>query len=114
MKVLPKVGAEKMARGVYSLAAAGEVPRKAAEKAAAPAAPAAKAPRRRKTYAQTAGQFVLGLVQGKGGTTAEINAAWKGAKRVGRADNTLNKMVKAGVLKRAKLAAGKGSTYTVA
>jgi hypothetical protein len=33
---------------------------------------------------------------------------------VGRADNTLNKMVKAGKLRREKLADGKGSTYTVA
>jgi hypothetical protein len=80
----------------------------------APTDASAKAPRKRKTYAQTAEQFVLGLVQGKGATTAEINQAWKGAKRVGRADNTLNKMVKAGMLKRKKLAVGKGSTYTVA
>jgi hypothetical protein len=33
---------------------------------------------------------------------------------VGRADNTLNKMVKAGLLNRKKLADGKGNTYTVA
>ena len=65
-------------------------------------------------YAQTAEQFVLALAQGKGATTAEINRAWKDAKRVGRADNTLNKMVKAGLLKREKLAVGKGSTYTAA
>ena len=113
MKVLPKVGAKKVGRGVYSLR--GKPGRKpAAKKAAASAAPAAKTPRKRKTYAQTADQFVLALVQGKGATTAEINSAWKAAKRVGRADNTLNKMSKAGTLKREKLAEGKGSTYTVA
>jgi hypothetical protein len=116
MKVLPKVGAKKVGRGVYALRGKpGRKPgRKPAAKAPAPAAPAAKAPRKRKTYAQTADQFVLGLVQGKGATTAEINQAWKAAKRVGRADNTLNKMSKAGTLKREKLAEGKGSTYTVA
>jgi hypothetical protein len=112
MKVLPKVGAKKVGRGVYRLR--GKPGRKPAAKAAAPAAPATKAPRKRKIYAQTAEQFVLGLVEGKGATTAEINQAWKGAKRVGRADNTLNKMTKAGTLKREKLAEGKGSTYTVA
>jgi hypothetical protein len=112
MKVLPTVGAKKLARGVYGLR--GKPGRKPAAKTPAPAAPAAKAPRKRKTYAQTADQFVLGLVQGKGATTAAINQAWKDAKRVGRADNTLNKMVKAGTLKREKLAEGKGSTYTVA
>jgi hypothetical protein len=114
MKVLSKVGAKRRARGVYSLSAAGKVARKATRKAVAPAAAKAMAPSKRRTYAQTAEQFVLGLVQGKGATTAEINQAWKGAKRVGRADNTLNKMVKAGLLKRKKLAEGKGSTYTVA
>lgn len=114
MKVLPKAGAKKVGRGIYSLRGKpGRKPAKAAAPAA-PAAPAAKAPRKRKTYAQTADQFVLGLVQGKGATTAEINQAWKAAKRVGRADNTLNKMSKAGTLKREKLAEGKGSTYTVA
>ena len=113
MKVLPKVGAKKMARGVYSLAAARKIARKAAKKEAAPTLAKAKAPRKRRKYAQTAEQFVLALAQGKGATTAEINQAWKGAKRVGRADNTLNKMVTAGKLKRQKLAVGKGSTYTV-
>jgi hypothetical protein len=97
---------------VYSLR--GKPGRKAARKEAPPAAEKAEAPRKRKIYAQTADQFVLGLVQGKGATTAEINQAWKGAKRVGRADNTFNKMTKAGTLKREKLAEGKGSTYTVA
>jgi hypothetical protein len=108
VKVLAKIGARKLARGVYGLRG------KPGRKAAATAATKAIAPRKRKTYAQTAEQFVLGLVQGKGATTAQINQAWKGAKRVGRADNTLNKMVKAGALRREKLAEGKGSTYTVA
>jgi hypothetical protein len=112
VRVLAKIGAKKVGRGVYSLR--GKPGRKATKKAAAPAAAKAMAPRKRKTYAQTAEQFVLGLVEGKGATTAEINQAWKDAKRVGRADNTLNKMIKAGKLKREKLVEGKGSTYTVA
>jgi hypothetical protein len=112
VKVLAKIGAKKVGRGVYSLR--GKPGRKPAAKTPASAAPAAKTPRKRRTYDQTADQFVLGLVQGKGATTAAINQAWKAAKRVGRADNTLNKMVKGGKLKREKLAVGKGSTYTVA
>jgi hypothetical protein len=107
VKVLAKIGAKRLGRGVYGLR--GKPGRKAAKKAAAPAT---KAARKRKTYAQTADQFVLGLVQGKGATTAEINAAWRTAERVGRADNTLNKMSKAGKLKREKPAGAKGSRYT--
>jgi hypothetical protein len=114
MKVLARGGFAKVARGVYSLVAAGRVGGKAGPEKAAPAAAKAKASRKRMKYAQTAEQFVLALVQGTGATMAEINQAWKGAKRVGRADNTLNKMVKAGLLKRKKLAEGKRSTYTVA
>ena len=70
--------------------------------------------RKRKSYAVTAEQLVLGLVKDRGATTAEINKAWKGAGRTGRADNTLNKMVKAGKLKREKLQGQKGSRYTQA
>jgi hypothetical protein len=77
------------------------------------AAPA-EAPRKRGTYALTAAEFVLGLVKGKGATTAEITAAWKKAGRGGVADNTLTRMLKAGTVKRTKLAVGKGSTYTLA
>jgi hypothetical protein len=112
VKALAKIGTKRVGRGVYRLR--GKPGRKAATKEAPPVAEKAKAPRKRKIYAQTADQFVLGLVQGKGATSAEINASWQAAKRVGRADNTLNKMVKAGKLKREKLAEGKGSTYTVA
>jgi hypothetical protein len=36
------------------------------------------------------------------------------AGRTGRADNTLNKMLKAGKLKRQKIVGTKGSMYTVA
>ena len=79
------------------------------------AAQAAKpAGRKRKSYPVTADQFVEELVAGKGATTAEINKAWKMAGRTGRADNTLNKMFKAGKLKREKLKGEKGSKYTVA
>jgi hypothetical protein len=70
--------------------------------------------RTRKSYPLTAEQFVGKLAAGKGATTAEINKAWKQAGRTGRADNTLNKMFKAGKLKREKLKGQKGSRYTVA
>jgi len=70
--------------------------------------------RKRKSYPQTAEQFVTGLAKGKGATTSEINQAWVSAGRVGRADNTLNRMVKAGSLRRDKLQGQKGSRYTLA
>ena len=83
-----------------------------------PAKPAKKAPakagRKRKKYDQTAEQFVLGLVKGKGAISSAINKVWQAAGRTGRADNTLNKMLKAGKLKREKIQGAKGSTYTVA
>ena len=78
------------------------------EKAAEPAV------RKRKSYPVTADQFVEKLIAGRGATTAEINRAWKQAGRTGRADNTLNKMFKAGKVKREKLKGQKGSKYTVA
>jgi len=78
------------------------------------AAPKASRKSKRKKYAQTAEQLVLGLVKGKGSTSAEINRAWKDGGRKGRADNTLNKMLKAAKVKRTPLKGQKGSTYTVA
>ncbi len=95
----------------------------ACRKAAKPKAKAATATKsaakatgtgKRRKYPESAEQFILGLVKGKGATSAEINAAWKKA-RTGRADNTLTKMVKAKTVKRTKLPKGqKGSTYTAA
>jgi hypothetical protein len=113
-KVLPKIGTKKLGRGVYALR--GKPGRKATKKEVTPGASAqAKAPRKRKTYAQTGDQMILGLLGGgKALTTAEINKAWKKEGRGGTADNMLNKMVKAGTLKREKLVEGRGSTYTVA
>ena len=95
---------------------AAEAAPKAARRGRPPKAAMAAAPvgRKRKSYPVTADQFVEKLVAGKGATTAEINKAWKQAGRTGRADNTLNKMFKAGKVKREKLKIGKGSTYTVA
>jgi septal ring factor EnvC (AmiA/AmiB activator) len=89
---------------------------KAARRGRRPKAAKAAKPlvRKRKSYPLTADQFVGKLVAGKGATTAEINKAWKQAGRTGRADNTLNKMFKAGKLKREKLKGQKGSKYTVA
>jgi len=68
LKIIRKGGFEKVARGVYAA--------KAAKKAAKP-----KAARKRKKYDQTAEQFVLGLVKGKGAISSAINQAWKVAGR---------------------------------
>jgi hypothetical protein len=115
LKVIRKGGYKKVSRGVYALGSAPagrKAAKKAAKKAAAPAK--AKGTRKRKKYDQTAEQFVLGLVKDKGAVSSGINKAWKAAGRTGRADNTLNKMLKAGKLKRQKIVGTKGSMYTAA
>ncbi len=67
-----------------------------------------------RTYPQTAAEFITSLVRSKKATTsAQINLAWTRRGRVGRADNDLFKMVKAGMLRRTKLQRGKGSTYSL-
>jgi hypothetical protein len=111
---------KKLGRGIYKLKTGKAAVKKAKKvskkspKAGVKKAATPKVRRKRKKYAQTAEQLVLGLVKGKGATTAEINRAWKDAGRTGRADNTLNKMLKAGKVKRTPLKGQKGSTYTVA
>ncbi len=118
LKVISQGGFKKLTRGIYAAKAAGKAPAKAEEQApkakAAKKAPKAKASRKRKKYSQTAEQFVLGLVKENGEITSVINKAWQKAGRTGRADNTLNKMLKDGKLKREKIQGAKGSTYTVA
>ena len=113
LKVIRKGGYKKVTRGVYALGSAPAA-KKTAKKAAKKAPAKAKGARKRKKYAQTAEQFVLGLVKGKGDSSSNINKAWQAAGRTGRADNTLNKMLKAGKLKRQKIVGTKGSMYTVA
>ncbi len=107
----------KLSRGIYTVKTGKVVKKvkkvskkspKAGYKKAAPS----KASRKRKQYAQTAEQFVLGLVKGKGAITSDINKAWQAAGRTGRADNTLNKMLNNSKLKRTPLKGKKGSTYT--
>lgn len=123
LKVIRKGGYVKVTRGVYALAsakAAAKSARKAAKKASKKAAKTSAAPvkakgaRKRKKYAQTAEQFVISLVKDKGALSSDINKAWKSAGRTGRADNTLNKMLNSGKLKRQKIVGTKGSMYTVA
>ena len=64
---------------------------------------------------QTAREWVRALVRGrKGITTGEVNIAWRKAGRRGTANNTLNLLVNAGVLKRSKNEGGRGSRYGVA
>ncbi len=87
---------------------------KAAGKAAKPGRKAGGR-RKRGVFKETAEEFVLGLVKsGKATATAEINNAWKEARRGGKADNTLTKLVKGKQLKRAKVKGGRGSAYSVA
>ena len=122
---------KKVSRGTYALKAGdsaaapakkpgrkpGRKPgKKPGKKPAAAKKPAVKAAKtvKRKKYEQTADQFILGLVAGKGAATAAINKAWVSAGRTGRADNTLNKMVKAGKLKKQKVEGERGSVYTAA
>jgi chorismate mutase len=71
--------------------------------------------RKRGSFKETAEQMILGLLAGgKSMTTAEINVAWKKARRGGSADVMLGKLVKAKQLKRRKLKKGKGSSYAQA
>lgn len=68
--------------------------------------------RGRKSYSQTANEFVLGLVKSRSMTTREINEAWTAAGRKGKADNTLTKLTKAKQLKRKNIKGARGSQYT--
>jgi len=111
LKAIRKGGFKKVARGVYAAKFARKGPGKAAKKPVGAAKP--KGARKRKKYDQTAEQFVLGLVKVKGAISSAINQAWQAAGRTGRADNTLNKMLNAGKLKREKIQGTKGSMYTV-
>jgi hypothetical protein len=63
---------------------------------------------------QTAKEFILSLFKGrKVLKSAEINAAWKKAKRAANADNTLSLMVKAKMLKRMKVKGERGSEHRI-
>jgi len=65
-------------------------------------------------YAQTAGEFVLGLLKGKTLTTQQLAEAWKRAGRGGTVDGQLSLLTKAGKLNRQTLGHKKGSDYSVA
>jgi DNA-binding transcriptional regulator YiaG len=68
--------------------------------------------RRRGRYSQTAEEFITALVKGRKATTsAQINAAWSKNNRLGKADNTLSRMVKTRRLRREPVKKGRGSTY---
>jgi copper chaperone CopZ len=120
MKVLGKGGFKRLEAGVY---AAKDAVASLVTKIAAPTAPRAKAtapkaaakPRRKRgTFKETAEEFILGLVKGKGKTTSEVGKAWKAAGRGSKADTTLGNLVAARKIKREKLKGQKGSMYTLA
>lgn len=78
------------------------------------AAAAAPRGRLRRSYDQTAEQFILSLVKSrKATTTAAINAAWRSIGRPGKADNAITRLVKSGALQRAKLQGERGSSFKV-
>ena len=88
--------------------------RKPGRPAGATAAVAPKKRRKRGHFAQTAQEFVLGLVKSKSMTTAQVNAAWKEAGRGATANTTLSTLVKAKKIKKNKVKGIKGSSYTAA
>jgi hypothetical protein len=99
--------------GNGSASAAAAPPRNRATTAKSPAAAPARR-RGRRSFSQTADEFVLALLKDKQMITGEINAAWKRAGRGGAADNTLGKLVKEKRIKRTPVKDGRGSSYAVA
>jgi chorismate mutase len=83
---------------------------KAVKVMAKPLAPKGK----RGYFRVNAATFVLGLLRGRTLTTKEIVARWRRAGRGGKADNVLTQLVKAGQVKREKIAGEQGSKYSVA
>ena len=75
--------------------------------------PAAKKPRKRKTYSVTADEFVLGLLKGKTLTTRQLGEAWKAAGRGGPVDAQLSRLVKLGKIKREPRGGKLGSNYNL-
>jgi hypothetical protein len=86
--------------------------RKPGRPAGVTAAIAPKKRRKRGHFAQTAQEFVLGLVKSKSMTTAQVNAAWKEAGRGATANTTLSTLVKGKKIKKNKVKGIKGSSYT--
>jgi len=66
----------------------------------------------RGSYKQTASQFIMTMFTGDQDlATSQIIGNWKKAKRGGKPDNALTKLVKNKDLKRVKVKGGRGSTY---
>lgn len=68
--------------------------------------------RKRRSFPQTADEFILTMLNNKQMTTREINAAWKRVGRGGTADNSLGRLVKQKQVKRAPVKDGRGSSYS--
>lgn len=72
---------------------------------------------KRRKFATTANELVLGAIKkagAKGATGAELTKAWKAAKRPGDAYNTLTMLTKAKQIKPVKVRGERGSRYLVA
>ncbi|MCE9592358.1 MAG: hypothetical protein K8S99_17775 [Planctomycetes bacterium] len=93
-----------------------EPPHRSGRRPGRPQGSTGKAGRRRKrgTFAQTADEFVLGLLKGKKMTSREVNRAWKAAGRAGVSNSTLTKLAKAKKLVRRKTKGERGGTYSAA
>jgi len=105
--------------GRFGKVVAAEAPAKPVRKYRRRKAKVAKVVARKKgkrgTYAQTAPDFIIGLLAGgKTLTTAELKTAWKDAGRGSKVDNALTGLVKTGLVKRAKVKNGQGSKYCLA
>jgi hypothetical protein len=79
--------------------------------------PAKKGRRTRGKFTKTGEESVFEVLQANGAlTSAQVNEYWSKEGRGGRADNTLNKLLKAGKIKRIPSPDGnkRGSRYSVA
>jgi hypothetical protein len=83
-------------------------------KAKGPAKATRGGKRRRKHFAISGEESILGFVKAKGNpTTAELNQHWQSEGRGGKADNALTKLTQKKTLKRMKNKEGRGSRYTL-
>ena len=93
---------------------AGGKKRKVTQKKKARGKVSKKTTKRRK-FRTTANDLVLGMIKragAKGATGAQIDKAWKTAKRPGDAYNTLSTLAKAKKIKRRKVKGARGSRYS--
>jgi hypothetical protein len=67
--------------------------------------------RKRRSYKQTAEEFIIGLLRARPLVTAQITDAWRKAGRGGKADNILGKLIAEKKVRREPVKDGRGSRY---